>query len=275
MNEMKTGWLLYNTGDFEQNRMFVSHIQDKGKAVGLSLEIVLTENFELSTERLPDFVISRQRDYRLNQRLEDDHVPVFNSSKVSKICNDKRNTHRFLEGLPQMRTQIVDAEHPDTPESMPFPLVVKPVNGHGGDRVMLVNNKTEMENALSEILPQPALLQEPASEAGKDLRVFVLFGRIVASVMRTARDGIVSNFKRGGSVELHALTDAEEALAQQVIRRFAEHGAPLSFAGVDLLYHHGAPVINEVEDVVGSRMLYKVSDIDVIDLYIRRIAERL
>lgn len=275
MNGMKTGWLLYDAGDFDVNRTFVSHIREKGRAVGLALEPVLTEALSFPPGNMPDFIISRQRDHRLNERFEEQNVPVFNSSRVSEICNDKRNTRLFLQGLPQMKTICVDDEHPYDADSLSYPLVIKPAYGHGGDRVALVEDAIELQSALSAIRSSPALLQEPASDAGKDLRVYVLFGRIVAAVMRTAKEGIVSNFKRGGGVELHALTDAEEALARQVILRFAAQGAPLSFAGVDFLFHNGEPVVNEVEDVVGSRMLYKVSDIDVIDLYIREIAERL
>ena len=43
-------------------------------------------------------------------------------------------------------------------------------------------------------------------------------------------------------------------------------------AGVDLLYDHGQPVIGEVEDVVGSRMLYKTSDIDIVSLYLQGLS---
>ena len=76
-------------------------------------------------------------------------------------------------------------------------------------------------------------------------------------------------------MELHHLTAAETELAKQVIRRFEKNNAPLSFAGIDMIYHHGSPVINEVEDVVGSRMLYKVSEMDIAELYLQGIAERL
>ncbi|MBE0601331.1 MAG: ATP-grasp domain-containing protein [Firmicutes bacterium] len=272
---MKTGWLLYDACDYAQNRMFVSHIQQKGQAVGLALAPVLTGTLETRSDDLPDFVISRQRYPKISEAFERHNIPVFNSSRVSEICNDKRNTHRFLQGLPQMKTACIDDIQPYIPNSVPFPAVVKPALGHGGDRVTLVKNEKDLRNALSATLPQPALVQELASEAGKDLRVYVLFGRIVAAVLRTAREGIVSNFKRGGSVELHTLTGAEEALARMVMKRFEECGAPLSFAGIDFLYHNGEPVINEVEDVVGSRMLYKVSSIDVIALYIGEIAKRL
>ena len=94
-------------------------------------------------------------------------------------------------------------------------------------------------------------------------------------MLRTARNGIVSNFKRGGDVRLHTPTAAEAALAQSVIDRFAQAGAELCFAGVDMLYHRGAPVLGEVEDVVGSRMLYKVSDMDIAGMYLDAVAARL
>ena len=46
-------------------------------------------------------------------------------------------------------------------------------------------------------------------------------------------------------------------------------------AGVDLLYDQGHPVLGEVEDVVGSRMLYQTSDLDIVGLYLDGIAAKL
>ena len=41
------------------------------------------------------------------------------------------------------------------------------------------------------------------------------------------------------------------------------------FVGVDLLLTDRGPVFNEVEDVVGTRMLYSCTDIDAADRYVR------
>ena len=139
----------------------------------------------------------------------------------------------------------------------------------------LCADRGEWLEASARIRPEPMLEQRVVTEAGRDLRVYVVFGEIVAGVMRTAKTGVVSNFKLGGGVSLHELTQAERALATQVIERFAQSGAPLCFAGVDLLYDHGEPVVSEVEDVVGSRMLYQVSEIDVANLYLSQLAEIL
>lgn len=146
---------------------------------------------------------------------------------------------------------------------------MKPAVSHGGDRVTLVQNAQAWQAAVAAIQPEPVLQQAVVSQPGRDLRVYVLHGRILAGVMRTAREGVVSNFKRGGQAALHPLTPQERALAEAVILRFNRAGAPLHMAGVNLLYDQGRPVIGEVEDVVGSRMLYQTSDIDIVSLYLQ------
>lgn len=171
------------------------------------------------------------------------------------------------------RTRFVPPGAP--PPEGGYPLVLKPACRHGGDRVALVDGADEWLAAAALIRPEPMLEQRVVTCAGRDLRVYTLGGEIVAGVMRTARDGVVSNFKRGGDVALHAPDQEERALVDAVLRRFDEAGAPLAFAGVDLLYDGGRPVVGEVEDVVGSRMLYKVSDIDVADRYLAYVAARL
>jgi len=274
MKQLHTGWLLYDQRDYEVNKDFASYIIACGETYGMAITMVLTETMDHAMDGLPDFVISRQRNPQRSERLEALHIPVFNNARVCGLCNDKRNTHRFLQGLPLMKTEFVE-EATFHPNKSAYPLVVKPAFGHGGDRVAQVFDQAGLTAALAAIHPIPALVQQTASEAGRDLRVYVLFGRIIAAVMRTAKQGIVSNFKRGGSVALHTLTDDERTLAQAVIDRFQAQNAPLSFAGIDLIYHQGHPVVNEVEDVVGSRMLYQVSEIDCADLYLRGIADQL
>ena len=272
---MKTGWLLYDACDYKQNHMFAEHMRQKAEPLDIDLNVVLTENIKQCIASAPDFVISRQRDYLLSRQFEEMNIPVFNASNVCRICNNKQLTHSFLQGLPVMPTRFIDTKCVLEPNDFVFPVVVKPSFGHGGNNVYLVENSLQLKKALKAIAPQTALVQKLASDAGKDLRVYVLFGNIIASVLRTAKSGIISNYKRGGNVELHTVSKEETALVQQVLQRFESNAAPLSFAGIDLIYHHGKPVVNEIEDVVGSRMLYQVSFIDCIDLYIRHIAGRV
>ena len=45
------------------------------------------------------------------------------------------------------------------------------------------------------------------------------------------------------------------------------------FVGVDFIRDGGRWVLNEIEDIVGSRMLYKTTDLDVASLYIKHVAK--
>lgn len=274
-------WLLYDEADLSKNLGFVELMQSRGAARGLEILPVTTEEltFEMDASGVPlclrggvsarpRAVFSRQRDSLLSFHFERMGVPVYNNSRVCAICNDKRLTHQFLSGLPMPRTIFLPPRPSAPPPGTRFPMIVKPACSHGGDRVALVGNEREWREAVSAILPQPAIQQSVVDGAGRDLRVYVVHGRILAGVMRTATHGVVSNFKRGGQVALHALTAGERALAQEVARRFERAGAPLTMAGVDLMYDEGRPVVSEVEDVVGSRMLYQTSDIDIVSLFL-------
>lgn len=280
----KTGWLIYEESDLAVNRDFAALVEREGEKRDIRMETVRTAQLALGVTAagalfvhngvravLPDFVIARHRDALLSEQFERMGVPVFNGSRVCALCNDKRRTHQFLEGLPMVETTFVNHRYAKAPGESAYPLVVKPATGHGGDRVKRVANEYEWREAVDEILPQDIVQQRVAGDAGRDLRVYLLFGEPIAAVMRTAKRGIVSNFKRGGEVALHTMTAREHTLALAVAERFAAAQAPLCFAGVDFLYDQGEPVLGEVEDVVGSRMLYQVSDINIVALFLDRL----
>lgn len=288
MIPMKTCWLLYDAPDLAVNRDFAAMMKDYGSRYGLHIQAVTLQQLTLGMDSAgqpytlwsgsparPDAVLSRMRLDWVSEHFERMGIPVFNNSKVCRICNDKRRTHQFLQGLPMADTIFV-TDAGGVPATLPR--VVKPADGHGGEAVQLISDEAAWQKAVCQPgieSSRPLLHQAVVEKPGRDLRVYVLFGQILAGVMRTAKQGVVSNFKLGGDVALHPLTDAERTLAQAVIERFEAAGAPLHMAGVDLLYSKAGPLISEVEDVVGSRMLYKVSDIDLADLYLRGIAERL
>ena len=41
-----------------------------------------------------------------------------------------------------------------------------------------------------------------------------------------------------------------------------------SLVGIDFVFHRGKMVFNEIEDVVGARMLYSKTDINIVSLYL-------
>ena len=47
------------------------------------------------------------------------------------------------------------------------------------------------------------------------------------------------------------------------------------FVGVDFIRDEGKWILNEIEDVVGSRMLYKTANLDVAELYLQHVAKQM
>ena len=282
----RNGWLLYDEQDFAVNRDFAELVHREGERLGLCIRPVLTYELPLRAGRdegflvlangrevsRPEFVISRQRNPNISDQLEAVGIPVFNNAKVCRLCNDKRRTITFLEGFPMMPGKFVlptDPLYP--PAGTAYPVILKPAGGHGGDRVLWADNDAQWQAAAQRIAPDPIVQQEVADNIGKDLRVYIVFGKIVGAVMRTAKQGFISNFKKGGQAAWHVLTAQEHDLAMRVVHRFSQENAELCLAGVDFLYHQGNPVIGEVEDVVGSRMLYHVSDVNIVRLFLEAL----
>lgn len=283
---MKEIWLLYDDPDYALNRDFAVSMHRNGLRHGWDIQPVCLSELTMGMDEggdpfclrkgvpvRPWAVLSRQRSALVSRHLEQMDVPVFNGSRVCSICNDKRATHQFLRGLPMPETVFLREGQP-APEAG-YPCIVKPACSHGGDRVALVRNPAEWKAAAGAIFPESAVQQTVVSDAGCDLRVYVVADQLYAGVMRRARQGVVSNYKLGGQVELHELTDEETSLAMQVVQRFQQANAPLWLAGVDLLYHNGHPVVGEVEDVVGSRMLYQCSHRDILADYLSALHDHM
>ena len=97
----------------------------------------------------------------------------------------------------------------------------------------LVSNETELGRYLEELSVyqndpgsfdppgEPVfklLFERPASEPGKDLRIYVLGNRMIASVMRRGSSDIRANFSLGGRAFLHEPDEEEKGIALSVIK---------------------------------------------------------
>jgi len=108
-------------------------------------------------------------------------------------------------------------------------------------------------------------LQQFIRHPGWDLRVFVLGGRVLASMRRHARDDWRTNVAQGGFGEVVTASRDQEHLA---LRAAAALGAPV--AGVDLLPGPGGEwYVIEVNAVPGWRALAPVTGVDVAAAIVR------
>lgn len=218
-----------------------------------------------------DFAVVRAQNYILSHHLELMGMRVFNSSRVSRVCGDKMLTYQLALSLnlPVMDTIFVKKNSP-FPMSPFFPCVLKPIDGKGGEKVFLARDPSEYEKLLPHFAGRDMLIQKCASRVGRDTRVYVMGKRILCSFTRVSDTDFRSNFCLGGRAVPHTLS-AEEHIAVQKLCDALEP----DFVGVDFVYDFERAVFNEVEDVVGSRMVYANTDINVAGEYIDYILSEM
>jgi len=271
------GWLIYDQEEGVRNQAYVARYFAAAKKRRVSLSLLETEKlcfgfrggepffaYEGKPIAPPDFAIVRTLFPTLSRQLEQAGVAVYNSSKMAELCNDKQKTYQFFasKGIPILDTYFA-AKTKAEYLTLPTPFVGKPAGGRGGRQVELIETPQDF-SALQRTFPHEAfLVQEPAFYPGKDLRVYVLGKKIVAAMLRTAKQGILSNYTLGGTASVYSLSPKEEQLVQE-INSFLDPG----LFGIDFLFHEQGLVLNEIEDVVGARMLYAHTNIDLADRYL-------
>lgn len=267
-----TGWIIYSKGDIEKNKGFVEMFKEHFSKYQVDIKlIVLEEISDLECYVMPDFAINRSRDYKIAELLEQKGIRVFNNSKVTKIANDKSETYKYLKDVVPFMPALCDgekivSEKHKSEEVFEYPYIIKSCKGHGGSQVFMVKNPQQEKEALQSIGDEKYIVQRVCSDLGKDVRVYVLGNEIVQAVLRTSKESFKSNFSLGGCVEKYVLNENEKEMVYAITKAL-----PLDYAGIDFTFHNKRAVFNEIEDAVGARMLYEVSDIDIVRFFVRYI----
>ena len=276
-----TGWLVYDQDNIKRNQFFIDRWMDAAKKRGLDLQLVTAQQIswglrrglpflmkDLSDAR-PSFAVMRAQYPQLRAHLESMGIPCFNNAKVGDICNDKQKTHSLLSGLlPMMPTAFLTPSAFQNP--FPYPVVVKGAHGCGGRSVYLADNEAEYAEAVRKISPDTFIVQPLSSDPGKDLRVYVLGNRIIAAMLRYQEGDFRSNVGLGGGSRPVDVTDELRDYVSRVLAHF-----DTGLVGVDFIYHEGRLVFNEVEDAVGTRMLYMHTGLDIADEYLALILKTI
>ncbi len=142
------------------------------------------------------------------------------------------------------------------------PVVVKLLESTQGKGVILAETR-EAANALVDAfrgLDAHFLVQEFVKEAsGTDIRCFVVDGKVVAAILRTAQPGeFRSNIHQGGIASKVRLTREERSTAIKAARALK-----LKVAGVDILRTQEGPKILEVNSSPGLEGIEKTTGKDI------------
>ena len=268
------GILFYDEAGAQRNAWFIDRMISVAESLGSELKLAVirdTESALMHLDPLPDYAIVRTILPQLNEALEKRRIPTFNNAKTARIANSKWLTYLYARALyiPVMDTERVRT-HEDISKIKSYPRVVKTVDGHGGSEVFLVKNAIECKELLA-LHPQKEFVsQELSSEPGVDMRVYVLGGEILAAVKRTSSSDFRSNFSLGGTADL---TSVDEKVEGYVSRVAKDLGCDL--VGIDFIRHNGEWVLNEIEDSVGTRMLYSLTDLDAAEIYTRYVIAKV
>lgn len=153
------------------------------------------------------------------------------------------------------------------------PCVIKLVEGTQGKGVILAGDMQAAESTIDGLRQMKAhfLVQQFIPESnGEDIRAFVVGDKVVASMMRVAKDGeFRANLHRGGSAKTVELTAAEKTMAVK-----AAHTLGLHVAGVDLLRSSKGPLVIEVNSSPGLQGIEATTGLDIADMIIGFIEEQ-
>jgi ribosomal protein S6--L-glutamate ligase len=142
------------------------------------------------------------------------------------------------------------------------PLIVKLLEGTQGKGVVLAETKKAAESVINAFksLNANILVQEFIKEAnGKDLRLFVVDGKVVATIQREAMPGeFRANIHLGGTASVIKPTSEEKKIA---IR--ATKAMDLKVAGVDIIRSTKGPLLLEVNSSPGLEGIESATNKDI------------
>ncbi len=271
----------------------ILRLLEAGKKENLDLRVVSPVQFELVVTRrdknsilfdgsettLPDFIIPRMGSettyfgLAILRQLEKLGVYCCNSSKSVERAKDKLHIHQILaeSDLPTPKTMMlkfpVDIEV--VKKEIGFPVVIKNISGTRGEGVYLSDSEDRfldlMELIYSYNKEANIIIQEYVSpSSGKDLRVFVIGGKVVGCMLRKSKSGFKANYSLGGSVEPFPVSKEIEWLAIETARLLE-----LEIAGVDLLFDEEGFKICEANSAPGFEGMEKVTGCTIAEEIIR------
>jgi ribosomal protein S6--L-glutamate ligase len=219
--------------------------------------------------------------------IEDRGVPIVNSPRAIERTVDKFYTDARLReaGLPTPETFVCErpADAMTAIRAMlgcaardgsERAVVIKPIFGSMGHGIVRVSDPDvgfRVVQTLDE-LRAVFYVQRAIDSGGRDVRVFVVGGRVLGAIERRAADGDWrTNVSRGGSARAIDLPAEWTAVA---LRAAAAIGT--DYAGVDLLpTRDGAVFVLEVNGIPGWQGLQRATGIDVAGAVVDHLVERV
>lgn len=283
-------WIIYNgslTSDkfLDQARL----IQEASERAGV--KAMIKKNYEVmmdlttSIKDAPNFVVFLDKDILLARFLKNNGIPVFNDPEVIETCDNKANQYIQLakNRIPMPKTIIAPKVYPNFTiansgyyekvlEQLTLPMIIKEGRGSFGMKVYLIETEEDFYEKVEELRGVDYVFQQfIASSRGRDIRVNIVGGEVVAAMYRHSETDFRANITNGGVAEVVELTEAQSKLAIE-----AAHAVGAEFAGVDLLFgEQEEPLVCEVNAAAHIRNILNVTGINVADAMVQYILRRI
>ena len=296
-------WILFDE-DIESasaEAFEVRRFLEEGRAMGIDVKVFHPEQFDLLVTAenresilidgkpipLPDFLLPRT--YVVDtgyfalaviRQFERLGVHVYNDAACIETVADKLHTHQILveQHIPTPTTML--AKFPIETDliaaKIGFPLVVKTLLGVNGSGVFLMENQKNFEDLMAliaETNPHIQLIFQKfiAKSKGRDIRLFVVDGKVVAGMERRAHDGgFKANISQGGEgIEIQPDQEAIDiALKTSEVLN-------IQVAGVDLLYDDNGYTVCEANTFPGFKGLEGCVDVNIPRVIFKAMQQKL
>jgi [lysine-biosynthesis-protein LysW]---L-2-aminoadipate ligase len=192
---------------------------------------------------------------------------VINNAEVIAFCSNKVTALARLRqvGLPTVpyRLVLTRADLATALDVLGCPLVLKPVYGGLGRRVMLVRERAVADSMYDYVDHygqnfDRALIAQPYLEGASDVRVLAIDGEAVAAMERVPTGDWRANVELGAAAEPIEVDETIAALTAEVGERI---GARIF--GLDLFRHEGTLVVGEVNHSPLFKGIVEATGIDV------------
>lgn len=237
-----------------------------------------------------DFCVMLVKDQYISTLFEKQGKLCFNAYNAMCSSDDKFLTYVKLaeNGIPLPKTLSGNTDFdglslPNYKRSKEFrdkvenalgyPFVAKPTFGYGGKGVVIIKNRAEFDLFADNIGQSGYLYQEYIPDnPGSDIRVMVVGGKVIFSIMRENPNSFISNVSSGGNAIKFEATKEQKQIAVKVAKILGLEHCAVDFFNTE----NGRPLLCEVNaNAGGIEINEKLTGINQAEKFVEYIVKRL
>jgi len=245
--DQKSPWLLYNGKPFSRYDVIITRpsvLRNTGLYISLIRQMELMGMLLFNKY---DAILKTKNKIETMQILDHYKIPI-PRTVVIKRPEDTAQAAKFVGG---------------------FPLIVKQPFGSFGNGVTIIESMRALKSFLVWNEPMYLLQEYVKYSRGKDIRVFVVNGKVVGTMMRSAKKGeFRSNIELGGTGGAVEITEEEASISLRSVQAL-----DLSYGGVDIMRGKTGPVVLEVNSNPGFKALETASGVNIARILVEHAVE--